>query len=95
MVESARDMQEAVDALLEGVDILVMAAAVADFRPDTAADQKIKKRPGEDTLDLHLVKNPDILAGSIRPGLLKVGFAAETEHVASTRRPSWRRRGST
>lgn len=81
VVESARDMEHAVAAMLPVTDILVMAAAVADFRPEQVATQKIKKQAGQETLDLHLVRNPDIIAGVSRAGLIKVGFAAETEHV--------------
>lgn len=81
VVESALDMQRAVESALPTADILIMAAAVADFRLDQVATQKIKKRPGQDMLDLHLVRNPDIVAGVTRADLVKVGFAAETEHV--------------
>ena len=63
-----------------------MAAAVADYRPETVAGRKIKKRPGEDTLDLRLVRNPDILATIRRPGLVKIGFAAETEDLLDNAR---------
>ncbi|MFN0094407.1 MAG: bifunctional phosphopantothenoylcysteine decarboxylase/phosphopantothenate--cysteine ligase CoaBC [Dehalococcoidia bacterium] len=63
-------------------DALVMAAAPADFRPETAADQKIKKAPGKDDLELRLAKTPDIL-GSLEGGGVRVGFAAETENLAA------------
>jgi phosphopantothenoylcysteine decarboxylase/phosphopantothenate--cysteine ligase len=59
-----------------------MAAAVADYRPEIVADAKIKKETQGDTLDLHLVKNPDILkelTAARREGQIVVGFAAETE----------------
>ncbi|MDQ3655454.1 MAG: bifunctional phosphopantothenoylcysteine decarboxylase/phosphopantothenate--cysteine ligase CoaBC [Chloroflexota bacterium] len=81
VVESALDMQRAVESALPTADILIMAAAVADFRLDQVATQKIRKQPGQETLDLHLVRNPDIIAGVTRAGLVKVGFAAETEHL--------------
>jgi phosphopantothenoylcysteine decarboxylase/phosphopantothenate--cysteine ligase len=81
VVESALDMQRAVEEQVDSADVLVMAAAVADFRPATAADQKVKKQPGQETWALDLVKNPDILASIDRPGLIKVGFAAETERI--------------
>jgi len=83
VVESAREMQEAVGRALPETDILIMAAAVADFRPERVAGQKIKKQGGQESLDLHLVRNPDIIAGIEKAGLLKVGFAAETEHVVA------------
>lgn len=82
IVESALDMQAAVEAAVPSADVLIMAAAVADFRPDYAETSKIKKEPGQETLDLHLVRNPDIIAGTTATGLLKVGFAAETERMA-------------
>ena len=82
-VESAQDMANAVAAALPA-DAAVMVAAVADWRAEDAAGQKIKKRPGEPPAPLQLVENVDILAtlarSPRRPALL-VGFAAETEHV--------------
>jgi phosphopantothenoylcysteine decarboxylase / phosphopantothenate---cysteine ligase len=81
VVESALELQRAVEAQVTTADVLIMAAAVADFRPATAADQKVKKQPGQDSWTLDLVKNPDILANISRPGLVKVGFAAETERI--------------
>jgi len=79
-VETARDMAAAVDAALPA-DAAVLVAAVADWRVESTA-QKIKKGAG--TPVLHLVENPDILAGlakSLRRPRLLVGFAAETERV--------------
>ncbi|MBA2470037.1 MAG: bifunctional phosphopantothenoylcysteine decarboxylase/phosphopantothenate--cysteine ligase CoaBC [Chloroflexia bacterium] len=83
VVESARELREAVDDALPAADVLAMAAAVADFRPERVSDQKIKKQGGQESLDLRLVRNPDIIAGVEKAGLLKVGFAAETEHVVA------------
>ena len=80
-VQTALEMREAVERAVEGADALVMAAAVADFRPAAASDHKIKKRPGQETVSLEMVRNPDILAEVRRPGLIKVGFAAETEDL--------------
>jgi phosphopantothenoylcysteine decarboxylase/phosphopantothenate--cysteine ligase len=84
-VTSAREMQSAVDRAASGADAIVMAAAVADFRPRTEAPQKIKKTSkAQPPIDLE--RNPDILAslaeargGGKRPVL--VGFAAETTNV--------------
>lgn len=79
-VESALEMRSAVMARLEQVDVVIMAAAVSDYRPRERQDHKIKK--GQDELVLHLVKNPDILAeigASRREGQIVVGFAAETD----------------
>ncbi|RVT93926.1 bifunctional phosphopantothenoylcysteine decarboxylase/phosphopantothenate--cysteine ligase CoaBC [Sphingomonas crocodyli] len=82
-VETARQMAAAVDAALPA-DVAVMVAAVADWRVDTNADQKIKKDGAGAPPALSLVENPDILAGlgasDQRPRLL-IGFAAETEKV--------------
>lgn len=81
-VGSTLELQEAVEAAAPEVDVVIMAAAVADYRPETVADAKIKKETQGDVLDLRLVKNPDILksiAERRRPGQVVVGFAAETE----------------
>lgn len=83
-VESARDLQRAVEDAVTTADVLIMAAAVADFRPGQVAAQKIKKQQGQDTLDLRLVRNPDIVAGVTKAGLIKVGFAAETEELVNS-----------
>jgi len=82
-VESAREMAAAVDAALPA-DVAVMVAAVADWRAEGAAEQKIKKAGSAPPPTLVLTENPDILAGLAtgprRPRLL-IGFAAETENV--------------
>ncbi len=75
-VESALEMRDAVASSSRDADALIMAAAVADYRPVAAAEQKIKKG-SEDTMTVELTKNPDILAGAQGPKV-KVGFAAET-----------------
>ncbi len=79
-VVTAEEMRDAVLAKVAHSDALIMAAAVADFRVDHRADQKIKR--GEKSLQLTLVPNPDILAESaeMEAGrrLLRVGFAAES-----------------
>ncbi len=80
-VRSAQDMKQAVEDVFEEADIVIKAAAVADYRPAQAADQKIKKQA--DTLTLELVKNPDILygLGQKKTHQILVGFAAETQNV--------------
>jgi len=81
-VRSTLDLEKAAASGAESADVVIMAAAVADYRPETVADAKIKKEAQGDVLDLRLVKNPDILAGLVsrrRPGQVIVGFAAETE----------------
>ncbi|MFP5305274.1 MAG: bifunctional phosphopantothenoylcysteine decarboxylase/phosphopantothenate--cysteine ligase CoaBC [Gammaproteobacteria bacterium] len=81
-VETAAEMLEATQAAAASAQILVGAAAVADYRLEAPAAHKIKKKT--ETLDLALVKNPDILSEARRahPRLFIVGFAAETEKLA-------------
>lgn len=81
-VETAMEMQNAVSAASEDSDALIMAAAVADWRPRDAADQKLKTGKAVSS-ELQLVKTSDIVAGVSREGLVKVGFAAETEDLES------------
>ncbi len=81
-VETAAQMQAAMGAESAGADVVIMAAAVADFRPATAAAGKLKKDRG--TPEITLEPTPDILAGLgavKRPGQVLVGFAAETDDV--------------
>jgi phosphopantothenoylcysteine decarboxylase/phosphopantothenate--cysteine ligase len=80
-VDTAMEMYRAVEQATARADALVMAAAVADFRPETSSPRKIKKSGGQQHLDLRLVRNPDILTSITRPNLLKIGFAAETENL--------------
>jgi phosphopantothenoylcysteine decarboxylase/phosphopantothenate--cysteine ligase len=82
-VTTAREMLAACEASLPS-DILVMAAAVADWRPDIAANSKIKKSTDRVVPLIKLVENPDILATlaqSARRPRLVIGFAAETDDV--------------
>jgi phosphopantothenoylcysteine decarboxylase/phosphopantothenate--cysteine ligase len=83
-VVSARDLEAAVRSAAASADAVVMAAAVADFRPETRTDSKIKKA-GPAPGPLRLVENPDVLRGlsshRARPGQVIVGFAAETEDL--------------
>lgn len=74
-VVSAREMLAAVRAAVAGADVLVMTAAVADWRPARCAKKKLKK--SEMTDMLKLVRNPDILK-SVRGPRIRIGFAAET-----------------
>ena len=83
-VNTATEMHHAVEEATVGADALIMAAAVADFRPETSSKRKLKKTAGQEYLDVRLVRNPDILASIARPDLLKIGFAAETDdHLAN------------
>ncbi|SDD41236.1 bifunctional phosphopantothenoylcysteine decarboxylase/phosphopantothenate--cysteine ligase CoaBC [Sporomusa acidovorans] len=80
-VETAAQMHAAVLSEFDTVDVVIKAAAVADYRPELIAEQKIKKTG--DTLTINLVKNPDILRelGQQKKRQLLVGFAAETEDL--------------
>lgn len=81
-VSTALELRDAMRDAAEGADAVVMAAAVADYRPATVSEGKIKKVDGEDRMTVELVRNPDILAelgSSDHDGTLLVGFAAETE----------------
>jgi phosphopantothenoylcysteine decarboxylase/phosphopantothenate--cysteine ligase len=87
-VQTAQELYEAVVAAAATADVVVMAAAVADFRPKVPAGQKLKKERG--VPEVVLEPTPDTLAElgrTRRPGQVLVGFAAETEdHVAGGRR---------
>jgi phosphopantothenoylcysteine decarboxylase/phosphopantothenate--cysteine ligase len=82
-VQTALEMAAAVERLANGADVVVMAAAVADYRPRSAASQKLKKSAGPP--ELSLVSNPDILSRlpELAPDALRVGFAAETGDLAA------------
>jgi phosphopantothenoylcysteine decarboxylase/phosphopantothenate--cysteine ligase len=86
-VQTAAQMKEAILERLDGVDVVVMAAAVADYRPEVAAPQKIKK--DDKPLTLKLVRTDDILmaiSSRRRPDQTIVGFAAETESLEANAR---------
>ncbi len=81
-VATAAELAEATLGASPAADVVIMAAAVADYRPDTVSAEKLKKESQGDELTLRLVKTEDILAtlaASRRPGQVLVGFAAETE----------------
>ena len=92
-VTTDEEMRDAVLRAAEGADAVVMAAAVADFRPETAAGSKIKKEGGAP--ELRLVPTPDILAelGARGGDLVLVGFAAETDDVEAEGRRKLERKG--
>ena len=83
-VTSAREMLQVVLEHVDGAEIFISVAAVADYRPASASSQKLKKR-NDDTLHMELVKNPDILAQVKKrnPGIFAVGFAAETGNLVA------------
>jgi phosphopantothenoylcysteine decarboxylase/phosphopantothenate--cysteine ligase len=93
-VETAEEMEAAVAARADGADVVVMAAAVADFRPKAVADTKLKKAEG--VPEVVLEPTSDILAGlgrRKRPGQTLVGFAAETGDVVAAAAEKLARKG--
>ncbi|ATL26278.1 Phosphopantothenoylcysteine decarboxylase / Phosphopantothenoylcysteine synthetase [Streptomyces formicae] len=96
-VGTAVQLREAVLKASADADAVVMAAAVADFRPETYAAGKIKKKDGQEPAPIALVRNPDILAeisgDRPRPGQVVVGFAAETDDVLANGRAKLERKG--
>jgi phosphopantothenoylcysteine decarboxylase / phosphopantothenate---cysteine ligase len=96
-VGTAVQLRAAVLKAAPEADVVVMAAAVADFRPETYAAGKIKKKDGQEPEPIVLVRNPDILAeisaDRPRPGQVIVGFAAETDDVLANGRAKLARKG--
>ena len=81
-VESAEQMFSAVKQELDNIDIFISAAAVADYRPQNVADNKIKKT--QSSLQIDMRKNPDILSAvATKENIFCVGFAAETENLVA------------
>jgi phosphopantothenoylcysteine decarboxylase/phosphopantothenate--cysteine ligase len=95
-VHSAEQMRAEVMAKLATCDLFIAAAAVADYRPESTAPQKLKKQSTGEVMELRLVRNPDILAEvanhDSRPAMV-VGFAAETENVVAQARSKLVRKG--
>jgi phosphopantothenoylcysteine decarboxylase/phosphopantothenate--cysteine ligase len=89
-VNTAQEMRQAVENVTPRADALVMAAAVADYRPIKAAKDKIKK--GEAGLTLELECTPDIL-GSVKGNLIKVGFAAESSSLVENAKQKLKQKG--
>ncbi|MFG2991954.1 bifunctional phosphopantothenoylcysteine decarboxylase/phosphopantothenate--cysteine ligase CoaBC [Streptomyces sp. NPDC048257] len=96
-VGTAVQLREAVLKAAADADAVVMAAAVADFRPAEYAGGKIKKKDGQDPAPVALVRNPDVLAeisaDRARAGQVVVGFAAETDDVLANGRAKLARKG--
>lgn len=93
-VKSAIEMQKAIDNEFETSDIVIMAAAVADYRVKNYSEQKMKKT-AEDNLTLELVKNPDILKGLCekKTSQIVVGFCAESENLLENAKEKIRKKG--
>ncbi len=91
-VRSALEMRDAVMRECEDADAVVMAAAVADWRPVSASAQKIKK-DGSDTWTVDLTKTPDIIANIRAEKIVKVGFAAESQDLLGNARSKLQSKG--
>jgi len=89
-VQTAQQMCDAVLSEMESADVLIMAAAVADYRPASAAEQKIKK--SADTLTIELARTTDILEAAAG-NFVKVGFSAESENLIANATEKVRRKG--
>lgn len=100
-VRSTREMQQALAARAHDADVIIMAAAVADFRPSAESDTKLKKGEADDALStIELTENPDILkslvgmrdAGKTQATI--IGFAAETDNELDNGRAKLKRKGA-
>ena len=100
-VGSTREMQQAMADRAPDADVVIMAAAVADFRPETEADTKLKKGQADDALStIRLTENPDILKGLVdmreagETAATIIGFAAETDNELENGRAKLKRKGA-
>jgi phosphopantothenoylcysteine decarboxylase/phosphopantothenate--cysteine ligase len=96
-IESARELLEVAGEAFEQADAAIFAAAVADKRPATAADSKLKKGRDDELLEnIKLVDNPDVLAtlAARKGSRIVVGFAAETDDVLANARRKLERKGA-
>jgi phosphopantothenoylcysteine decarboxylase/phosphopantothenate--cysteine ligase len=89
-VNTAQEMRQAVENVTLQADVLIMAAAVADYRPTKAAKDKIKK--GEAGLTLEMECIPDIL-GNVKGNFIKVGFAAESSNLMANAKQKLKQKG--
>lgn len=94
-IEDVAELKAALDQELKNADVLIMAAAVSDYRVAKVSTHKLKKHDFKNGLQLELVKNPDILATLDRPDRLKyvVGFAAETDDLLENATGKMQRKG--
>ncbi len=92
-VTTAREMEAALHGVVPVADLVIMTAAVADFRPSRPASEKIKRERGLAAIELE--PNPDILAGlrAVAPRAVLVGFAAETRDLEANARAKLERKG--
>ena len=94
-IEDVAELKAALDQELKNADVLIMAAAVSDYRVSKVSTHKLKKHDFKNGLQLELVENPDILATLDRPDRLKyvVGFAAETDDLLENATGKMQRKG--
>ena len=92
-IETARDMEAAVQAAVLDATMLVMSAAVSDFRPRNQFGSKLKKEKVGGELTIELDRNPDIVAGVSTKGIFKIGFAAETDDLLANAADKLRGKG--
>ncbi|MEI2353188.1 bifunctional phosphopantothenoylcysteine decarboxylase/phosphopantothenate--cysteine ligase CoaBC [Pediococcus acidilactici] len=94
-IEDVAELKAALDQELKNADVLIMAAAVSDYRVAKVSTHKLKKHDFKNGLQLELVENPDILATLDRPDRLKyvVGFAAETDDLLENATEKMQRKG--
>jgi phosphopantothenoylcysteine decarboxylase/phosphopantothenate--cysteine ligase len=88
-VETAVQMRDAVASRIGDADVVLFAAAVADFRPADERTSKVKRSDAEAGLDVHLIANPDVAAetrAARKPGAVVVGFALETDGLVENAR---------
>ena len=92
-VETAEEMYASVHARVSEADLFIACAAVSDYKPETEADEKLKRT--QKTLNLELIRSPDTLASvaELKDGPFTVGFAAETQNVAENARSKLTRKG--
>lgn len=100
-VGSTREMEQAMQERAADADVIVMAAAVADFRPQSEATSKLKKGQSDDALStIRLTENPDILRGLVdkrdagETDAVIIGFAAETDNELENGRAKLKRKGA-
>ena len=94
-IESAQDMLTACLKAVPDADYFIATAAVADYRPDTVSQQKLKKQHLDNSLSLNLVQNPDILATISKqyPHAITIGFAAETQNLIANAKAKLKSKG--
>ena len=92
-VETAEEMYASVHERVSEADLFIACAAVSDYKPETEADEKLKRT--QKTLNLELIRSPDTLASvaELKDGPFTVGFAAETQNVSENARSKLTRKG--